>query len=275
VNANDTQVMPFQFRSSKVRVVTDEHGESWFVVKDVCTILDIKDPSMACSKIPSEHKGTKPIGTLGGTQQMLTVDEPGLYRLVLRSDKPEAEPFMEWVTSDVLPTIRKTGRYDLYSMPHSGPPPVETTMDKEIKLYEVAARTLRVSDAGKIKMLHTLGQQNGCSTKHLPDYTEEKITKSLTALLKEFQSEISVKTAYPLLVANGLIEIKTRDSMKKDKEGNTKKTIKEFKSLSEHGLKYGKNLLNPHNEKETQPHFYVDTFPELLDMLNGWIQQAA
>ena len=48
-----------------------------------------------------------------------------------------------------------------------------------------------------------------------------------------------------------------------------------IKSLTDRGLRYGKNLINPHNEKETQPHLYEDTFPELLDMLNSWVQQAA
>ena len=63
--------------------------------------------------------------------------------------------------------------------------------------------------------------------------------------------------------------------MKKGSDGKSKKAPKQFKSLTNRGLRYGKNLINPHNEKETQPHFYEDTFPELLDMLNSWVQQAA
>ena len=152
-------------------------------------------------------------------------------------------------------------------------PDLAATLD--ILFYEAAIRNLNVSDAGKIKMLSTITEMHGRPAPYLPTYTEERITKSLTALLKEYQPEMSVRTAYPLLVANGLIEIKTRDSMKKCGDGKTKKASKQFKSLTDRGLRYGKNLINPHNEKETQPHFYEETFPELLDLLNGWVRQAA
>ena len=272
MNNSDTSVMPFQFRSNEVRVVTDEQGAPWFVAKDVCEILDLSDTSKSLERIPSHHKGTNPIRTLGGTQQMLTVDEAGLYRLVLRSDKPEAEPFMEWVTSDVLPTIRKTGRYEFHQQPffHS----METAMDKDLKIYDAAVKTLRISDAGRIKILHSIGELHGRPAPYLPNYTEERITKSLTALLKQYKSDLTARIAYPLLVANGLIEIKTRESTKKDKDEKTKKIIKQFKSLTDRGLQYGKNLINPHNEKETQPHFYEDTFHQVFDMLNGWVEPA-
>jgi len=107
-----TAVVPFYFQDHEVRTI-DIDGEPWFVAKDVCDILGLESVTKSLLRVPDNHKGVNPIHTLGGIQQINTVDEPGLYRLVLRSDKPEAEPFMEWVTAEVLPSIRKTGSYAL------------------------------------------------------------------------------------------------------------------------------------------------------------------
>ncbi len=107
------EVTKFEFNGNDFRSITDETGIIWFVAKDVCDILGLESVGKALERIPSNHKGVNSIHTLGGIQQMSMVDEPGLYRLILRSNKPEAEPVMEWVTSEVLPTIRKTGGYRL------------------------------------------------------------------------------------------------------------------------------------------------------------------
>ena len=103
-------VVPFRFESHEVRTVTIDN-EPWFVAKDVCKVLCLENVTKALLKVPENHKGVNPIQSPGGTQKMNVVDEPGLYRLILRSDKPQAEPFMEWVTAEVLPSIRKTGAY--------------------------------------------------------------------------------------------------------------------------------------------------------------------
>ncbi len=84
-------------------------GEPWFVAKDVCDVLGLAHVARSLSKIPDSQKGVQRLNTLGGTQHMSVISESGLYRLVMRSDRPEAEPFIAWVTEEVLPTIRKTG----------------------------------------------------------------------------------------------------------------------------------------------------------------------
>jgi prophage antirepressor-like protein len=106
-----TPVTPFVYQSTEIRTIKKADGTVWFVAKDVCGVLGLNNVPMALVKIPEDHKGVNQIDTLGGRQKLNVVDEPGLYRLILRSDKPEAEPFMEWVTSEVLPAIRKTGTY--------------------------------------------------------------------------------------------------------------------------------------------------------------------
>jgi len=107
----NTAVIPFTFETKEVRTTTDNHGNPWFVAKDVCDILGLENITNALVKIPEKHLGLIRLMSGGQFREMKTVDEPGLYRLILRSDKPQSEPFMEWVTPEVLPQIRKTGSY--------------------------------------------------------------------------------------------------------------------------------------------------------------------
>jgi prophage antirepressor-like protein len=86
-------------------------GEPWFVAKDVCSILGLSNPSQALRALDADEKGVTSTDTLGGAQEVLTVSESGLYALVMRSRKPEAKAFRKWVTSVVLPAIRRDGGY--------------------------------------------------------------------------------------------------------------------------------------------------------------------
>lgn len=99
------------FDNLPVRVVLDENNMPWWVAKDVCDILSLENVTNAVARVPEHHLTLIRLMSGGQMREMKAVDEPGLYRLVLRSDKPQAEPFMEWVTSEVLPSIRKTGGY--------------------------------------------------------------------------------------------------------------------------------------------------------------------
>ena len=74
-------------------------------------MLGLANSRKATERIPDKDKGVTRSDTPGGVQNLSIISEAGLYRLVLRSDKPEAEPFIDWVTSEVLPAIRKTGKY--------------------------------------------------------------------------------------------------------------------------------------------------------------------
>jgi prophage antirepressor-like protein len=103
-------IVPFDFDGINIRTLTKEDAP-WFVAADVCDALDIKDASMAATRLDDDEKGTSTIGTPSGTQQMLVINESGLYSLILTSRKPEAKKFKKWVTSMVLPAIRKTGQY--------------------------------------------------------------------------------------------------------------------------------------------------------------------
>ena len=103
----------FQFnQSSNVRTFADEKGEYWFLANDVCSILGYSNPRDAISK-HCKNKGVakRDTPTQSGKQEMTYINEPNLYRLIIKSRKPEAAAFEEWVMEEVLPTIRKTGSY--------------------------------------------------------------------------------------------------------------------------------------------------------------------
>ncbi|MEQ9259831.1 MAG: Bro-N domain-containing protein [Roseovarius sp.] len=91
--------------------VIDRDGEPWFVLADVCRKLAVVQPASASRHLDTDEKGVLEMHTPGGRQKMTVINESGLYSLVLRSSKPEAKRFKKWVTSEVLPSIRKTGSY--------------------------------------------------------------------------------------------------------------------------------------------------------------------
>ncbi|MDR0760355.1 MAG: Bro-N domain-containing protein [Treponema sp.] len=104
------QLVPFTFENHTVRTVVIEN-EPWFVAKDVCDTLGLTNHRKAVGDLPENEKGVTTGYTPGGKQKMLTVNEPGLYRLVFQSRKPEAEKFKTWVFTEVLPSIRRTGMF--------------------------------------------------------------------------------------------------------------------------------------------------------------------
>lgn len=110
---NSNQLRPFCFGDNLVRVIEDENGDPWFVAKDVCKILELGNPRSSVALLDDDEKGVHTIDTPGGRQEMSIISESGLYALVFRSRKPEAKSFSKWVRSEVLPAIRKTGRYEM------------------------------------------------------------------------------------------------------------------------------------------------------------------
>ena len=107
-----TKIQVFEYQNNKVRTV-DMDGAPWFVLKDVCEVLGLGNSRMVSARLDEDEKGVSKIDTLGGAQNVTIISESGLYNVILRSDKPEAKPFRKWVTSEVLPSIRKTGSYTM------------------------------------------------------------------------------------------------------------------------------------------------------------------
>lgn len=112
----NNEIQRFDFRGASLRTLTDEAGEPWFVAKDVCDILGMSNPSMAVTALDKDEVAQiDPKDYLGSenrsNQAVNIVSEPGLYKLIMRSRKPEAHEFQRWVTHEVLPQIRRTGGY--------------------------------------------------------------------------------------------------------------------------------------------------------------------
>jgi prophage antirepressor-like protein len=108
--------MPFLFEGEQMVRVLEREGLPWFVAADVCRSIGIANVSMALSALDEDEKGISSIDTLGGSQEVLVVSEGGLYTLILRSRDATkagtaAHRFRKWVTSEVLPSIRRTGGY--------------------------------------------------------------------------------------------------------------------------------------------------------------------
>lgn len=111
----NNEIQRFDFKGASLRTLTDEAGEPWFVAKDVCDILELgtehlrrdldEDEVTEATNLPNWQVGSN------GGRVPLIISEPGLYKLVMRSRKPEAKEFQRWVTHEVLPSIRKHGGY--------------------------------------------------------------------------------------------------------------------------------------------------------------------
>lgn len=112
VLSGQAKVFTFNASNQNIRVQMKD-GEPWFVAKDVCDALEIENNRNATSRLDDDEKGVSTVRTSSGEQQMTIVNESGLYNLIFQSRKAEAKAFRKWVTSEVLPSIRKTGRYEL------------------------------------------------------------------------------------------------------------------------------------------------------------------
>ena len=108
---NEVTVFNFNDQGQVRTVVKD--GEPWFIVKDICDILELTNPTVTIESLDDDERSKYFLGRQG---EVNIVNESGLYTLVFKSRKPEAKAFRKWVTSEVLPTIRKTGHYTVTAM---------------------------------------------------------------------------------------------------------------------------------------------------------------
>jgi len=109
--SDELQVLQYH-PTVEVRMVMQD-GEPWWVLADVCRVLEIRNSRDAANRLDDDEKGVGQIDTPGGPRQMTVINESGLYSVILRSDKPEAKAFKRWITHEVLPSIRRTGTYSV------------------------------------------------------------------------------------------------------------------------------------------------------------------
>ena len=129
----------------EVRTLTNEQGETFFVGKDVAQALGYSNTRKALQDhVDDEDKGVTKRDTLGGIQQMVVINESGLYSLVLSSKLPQAKEFKRWITSEVLPQIRQTGGYIPTTNPRTGEVLTESEMVEAAN--KIVARTIARSN---------------------------------------------------------------------------------------------------------------------------------
>lgn len=111
ISTATSNVIPFKFGKQQVRTLLID-DQPWFVANDVSAALQYSEASAMTRHLDDDEKGLSIVQTLGGDQEMLVINESGLYSAILRSRKAEARRFKKWVTAEVLPAIRKHGRYE-------------------------------------------------------------------------------------------------------------------------------------------------------------------
>ncbi|HHE3628785.1 TPA: Bro-N domain-containing protein [Pasteurella multocida] len=137
------QFNAFNFKSSQVRVITDPNQEFWFCGSDVCYILGYKNAPDALAKHCKQGGIAKRYTpTQSGEQEMIFINEPNLYRLIIKSRKPEAEPFETWVFEEVLPQIRKTGKYEVQPQQLALPEPKPRGILLDEEAFYVVAKAI-------------------------------------------------------------------------------------------------------------------------------------
>lgn len=256
----------FNFNSVVINTLIDEHGNPWFIASEICCALEHSDTSKAVSRLDLDEKLLRTLFVSGQNREVLTINESGLYSLIMKSRKPEAKAFQKWVTAEVLPSIRKTGGY---SVPQQQP--TKISFNEAAAGLEIIYRSLNVSESGKLSLFRGLAEDYGVSTNRLPSYAidsqtvaagSSEPTLSITEMLKRGRVNISPVAANRKLQQLGLIRQETRPSSTRGSG------VKNFWTVTDVGLKYGKNVTSDRNQLETQPHWFITTMDELLGLLS-------
>ncbi len=102
----------FNFNAHEVRTIIKD-GAPWFIATDITSALEYRDANAGTRWLDDDEKGTHTVSTRGGDQELTIISESGMYSMIMHSRKASAKVFRKWVTSEVLPSIRKTGRYEV------------------------------------------------------------------------------------------------------------------------------------------------------------------
>lgn len=221
-----------------------------FCLADVCKAIGIANARDVRNRLDEDDVVlTDTIDSMGRTQQANFVTEAGLYDVIIRSDSEKAKPFRKWVTSEVLPSIRKSGSYSVTN--------AQPTLQDKVFAINWASDFLRLNDVSKLKLAKAVFEPLGLP---LPDYVPSKgILKSATELLKQNGMTISAQAFNLQAAEKGYLDTKTRNGSKGKK--------KPFKCITEKGKDYGENQVCPNNPNQTQPLWYEDKFKELVEKL--------
>ena len=131
-------LIAFDFESRNVRVCMGDDGEPMFVATDICAVLTINTEQTR--RLDEDEKGLRTVQTPGGRQEMVCINEFGLYGLILTSRKPAAKRLKRWVTHEILPSIRKTGAYAVPGSVAALPAPIQDKVSALLLIGDAIAR---------------------------------------------------------------------------------------------------------------------------------------
>lgn len=236
----DATLIPFQYKDNPVRTVWID-GKPWFVLSDLCSVLNLTTPAKVVSRLEDGMSSTHPIpDSLGRIQHVTIVNESGMYRVVLRSDKPEALALQAWITDEVLPSIREKGSYSL-----PGATPIPTTEDRAL------------TRARQLVEIHMLAQ--GAVS---PDHLEAKL-RIILAQARGEHPEIEA-SARPLYVQDYMRERgATADEVKRCAPVFGKRVKKAY--AEEHGEDPGVYLQETSSGQVREVCAYTEADRPLLD----------
>lgn len=199
---NELQV--FSFKDNQVRT-QQQNNEVWFCLKDVCDILELTNPSVVMSRLNKEGVTKFNLGSRSGETNF--INESNLYKVIFQSRKPQAEQFTEWVTSEVLPTIRRTGSYQVPTNPMQA---LELMFQAQKETNDtVAKHDMRIKELENNKLL------NPSEYNYIASAIKRKAKETLTL----FEFELSKKSRSKVYSSinrdlNTYIGIKTRCQFK-------------------------------------------------------------
>lgn len=229
----------------------------WFVGADVAKALGYSATGAMSKLIDDDDKFLRNIQNGTNYLNQLLINESGLYAAIFGSTLSNAKAFKKWITSEVLPSIRKTGAYAIKT-----PLTRKEEFELGVSALEASSRLLRMSDISKLSCLKHLCISMNVSTEGLPKYLPRKShILSATELLKRRGKPMSIHVFNSKMIAAKLLEIRERPS-------SNGQEVRMFKAITELGSFYGENSVNPDYPLETQPHYYEDKFDLLLDFLN-------
>lgn len=231
----------------EIRTVMNENNEPLFCASDVCKALGYANGRDAIAKHVSEDDVAKCdiIDSLGRTQSASFVNESGLYSLIFGSKLESAKAFKRWVTSEVLPSIRKTGSY---ATPQS-------MLQEKIMAAKFVAEFLNLNEVSKLLLAKSITEPLGLPT---PDYVPSKgMMHSAKELLKLHGIQMSVQALNKALAKVGILKRETRNG----RSGTHKWYV-----ITDSGSRFGENHVCPQNPKQTQPLWYDNLFSELVSV---------
>lgn len=171
---NNIQI--FKYENNDVRTV-EMNSEPWFVLKDVCAVLGLTDTGRTAERLDADELTRTTLVSGGQNREMYIINESGLYNVILRSDKPEAKPFRKWVTSEVLPSIRKHGAYMTPQKIEEALLNPDTIISLAQQLKEEKAKTAKLAPAAEYaqnfllasggRLVSSIAKDYGMSAKRL------------------------------------------------------------------------------------------------------------